>query len=44
MTNLIWELKGRESERGGWWWWGGALFKRGTYLTLWPREETLIKS
>ena len=23
---------------------GGALFKRGTYLTLWPREETLIKS
>ena len=42
MTNLIWELKGRESERGGWW--GGALFKRGAYLTLWPREETLIKS
>ena len=23
---------------------GGALFKRGAYLTLWPREETLIKS
>ena len=43
MTNLIWELKGRESERGGWWG-GGALFKRGAYLTLWPREETLIKS
>ena len=44
MTNLIWELKGRESERGGWWWGGGALFKRGAYLTLWPREETLIQS
>ena len=23
---------------------GGGLFKRGAYLTLWPREETLIKS
>ena len=23
---------------------GGALFKRGAYLTLWPREETLIQS
>ena len=23
---------------------GGALFKRGAYLTLWPREETLMKS
>ena len=36
----MWELKGRESERGGW----GHLFKWGAYLTLWPREETLIKS
>ena len=23
---------------------GGPLFKRGAYLTLWPREETLMKS
>ena len=23
---------------------GGGLFKRGAYVTLWPREETLIKS
>ena len=31
-------------EEGGGGGGGGALFKRGTYLTLWPREETLIKS
>ena len=29
-----------KEEGGG----GGALFKRGAYLTLWPREETLIQS